>query len=110
MADLGDATKVARQCRDAEQMRRQTDEVIRLYGEILRRLSNQGMRGIVELAELHERVCRAALTVALPEVDYALAQIGELVERLAELGQRLARLGEIKQALLGSGADGEAAD
>src|SRR5581483_11632470 len=67
---------------DEERIRRDTDEVIRLYGEFLRRLSHQGVRDIADLVRLHDQVSRAAATVALPEIDFALTQIRALIDRV----------------------------
>jgi hypothetical protein len=83
---------------DEERIRRDTDEVIRLYGEFLRRMSHQGVRDVADLVRLHDQVCRATATVALPEIDFALAQIRALVDRLRTIGARFDRLAEIKRA------------
>lgn len=82
-----------------ERLRRQADEVLRLFGEFLRRLSHEGVRGVEELAQLHARVCRATGTIALAELDFALSQIGDLADRLRLLGDRLAKLGAMKRRL-----------
>ena len=82
---------------DEERLRRETDEVVRLYGEFLRRLSHQGVRDIDDLVRLHDQISRATATVALPEIDFALTQIRAVVDRLQLIGMRLQRLGEIKR-------------
>ncbi|HZR81925.1 MAG TPA: hypothetical protein VFD92_12575 [Candidatus Binatia bacterium] len=84
---------------DEERIRRDTDEVIRLYGEFLRRLSHQGVRDIADLVRLHDQVSRAAATVALPEIDFALTQIRALIDRVRLIGARLERLGQIRRAV-----------
>jgi hypothetical protein len=89
---------------DEERLRRETDEVVRLYGEFLLRLSNQGIRDIADLAELQDRVLRATATVSLPEIDFALAQLRAVVDRMHLIAARLARLGEIKRGI--GGAEG----
>jgi hypothetical protein len=85
-----------------EVLRRQTDEIVRLYGEFMRRLSHHGVRGVTELVSLHEQVCRAAAAIATQEIDFALAQIGDLSDRIRLVGARLERLAAIKRALEGS--------
>jgi hypothetical protein len=82
-----------------ELLRRQTDEIVRLYGEFMRRLSHHGVRGVTELVSLHEQVCRAAAAIATQEIDFALAQIGDLSDRIRLVGARLERLSAIKRAL-----------
>jgi len=85
---------------DAEEaLRRQTDEIVRLYGEFTRRLSHHGVRGVAELAELHEQVSRAAAAIASQEIEFALVQIGDLIDRIRLIGSRLQRLSDIKRAL-----------
>ena len=93
-----------------ERLRRETDEVMRLYGEFHRRLSHQGVSGIEGLVALHQQVCRAADTVALAEIDYALASLGSLVDRLRLLGQRFVRLAEVKRALVPGEGGGDRVD
>lgn len=88
---------------DEERIRRDTDEAIRLFGEFLRRLSHQGVRDIADLARLHEQLCRAAATIALPEIDYALVQIRGAVDRIRLLGMHLERLAALKRAFGGPG-------
>lgn len=82
-----------------ERLRRDTDGAMRLYGEFLRRLSHQGVRGIGELGRLFDQLRRSVDAVALPEIDVALAQVGSVVDRLRLLSQRLDRLGEMKRGI-----------
>jgi hypothetical protein len=89
---------------DEERIRRDADEVIRLYGEFLRRLSHQGVRDVADLVRLHEQVCRATASVALPEIDFALTQIRALVDRVRLIGSRVEQLSQMKRAL-GSGGE-----
>jgi hypothetical protein len=80
-----------------EELRRQTDELVRLYGELLRRLSHQGVRGVPELVALHEQVCRAVGAIGHEEIDWALTQIASVLDKLRAIGQRLNALREIKR-------------
>ncbi|MBM4246064.1 MAG: hypothetical protein FJ148_20080 [Deltaproteobacteria bacterium] len=84
---------------DQEAFRRDADEIVRLYGEIGRRLSNRGIRGIDELVALHQQVRAAVETIAGQEIDSALLQIATLVDRLRLISRSLATLGEMKLAL-----------
>ena len=82
-----------------EALRRQADEILRLYGEFTRRLSNHGVRGVLELVDLHAQVVRAADAIAMQEIDFALTQIGDLMDRIRLIGARLDQLGEIRRTL-----------
>lgn len=87
---------------DDEAFRRDADELVRLYGELVRRLSNRGIRGVDELVALHQQVRAAVETIAGQEIDAALLQIATLLDRLRLISRRLATLGEMKQ-LFGDG-------
>ncbi|HEY8515700.1 MAG TPA: hypothetical protein VIS07_09320 [Candidatus Binatia bacterium] len=85
--------------RDDEAFRREADEFVRLYGELNRRLSNRGIRGVDELVVLYEQVRAAVDTLAAQEIDAALLQISTLLDRLRLISRWIATLGEMKAAL-----------
>jgi hypothetical protein len=91
---------------DDEAFRREADQLVRLYGELVRRLSNRGIRGVDELVALHQQVRAAVDTIAGQEIDTALLQIATLQDRLRLIGRCLVTLSEMKQTL-GSGVEGE---
>ncbi len=85
---------------DAE-LRRETDEVVRIHGEVLRRLGQEGVAGVAELAERFEQVRRAAHALSAEEIDAALARVSSLLGRLGdtrgqieELSRMLSVMGE----------------
>jgi hypothetical protein len=84
---------------DDEAFRREADELVRLYGELVRRLSNRGIRGVEELVALHQQVRAAVDAIAAQEIDTALLQIATLLDRLRLISRCLTTLGEMKQAL-----------
>ena len=90
---------------DEDRVRRDADEAMRLFGEFLRRLSHQGVRDVADLARLHEQLCRAIGSIALPEIDYALVQIRGAVDRIRLIGMRLDRLIALKRSVSGPGRD-----
>jgi hypothetical protein len=90
---------------DDEAFRREADQLVRLYGELVRRLSNRGIRGIDELVALHQQVRAAVDTIAAQEIDGALLQIATLLDRLRLFARELATLSEMKYALGGDEAD-----
>lgn len=91
---------------DDEGFRREADELVRLYGELGRRLSNRGIRGVDELISMHEQVLSAVDTIAQQEIDAALLHIATLLDRLRLLGRCLVTLGEMKAVLGHSTASG----
>jgi len=92
---------------DDEAFRREADQLVRLYGELVRRLSNRGIRGVDELVALHQQVRAAVDTIAGQEIDTALLQIATLLDRVRLIARCLATLSEMKQTL-GGGAQDEA--
>ena len=86
-----------------ENLRQQTDELVRLYGEMLRRLSHQGIKNVPELVSMHELVRRAIDSVGHQELEWALSQIASLLEQLDALSQRLTLLGEMKRCFAPAG-------
>jgi hypothetical protein len=84
---------------DEEAFRREADQLVRLYGELERRLANRGIRGVDELVALHQQVRAAVETIAGQEIDSALLQIATLLDRLRLMSRWLATLSEMKAAL-----------
>lgn len=84
---------------DHEAFRREADELVRLYGEMGRRLAHRGIRGVDELVALHQQVRAAVETIAGQEIDTALLQIATLLDRLRLIDRCLVTLGEMKVAL-----------
>ncbi|MEW6270819.1 MAG: hypothetical protein AB1689_16170 [Thermodesulfobacteriota bacterium] len=84
---------------DDEAFRREADQLVRLYGEIDRRLANRGIRGVDELVALHQQVRAAVDTIAAQEIDTALLQIATLLDRLRLISRWIATLGEMKETL-----------
>jgi hypothetical protein len=84
---------------DDEAFRREADQLVRLYGELNRRLANRGIRGVDELVALHQQVRSAVETIAAQEIDTALLQIATLLDRLRLISRWIATLGEMKETL-----------
>lgn len=84
---------------DDDAFRREADQLVRLYGELDRRLANRGIRGIDELVALHQQVRAAVETIAGQEIDSALLQIATLLDRLRLLSRCLGTLSEMKVCL-----------
>lgn len=90
---------------DEDAFRREADQLVRLYGEMVRRLANRGIRGVDELVALHQQIRSAVETIAGQEIDSALLQIATLLDRLRLISRCLETLGEMKVALGGAELD-----
>ena len=84
--------------------RRDVDEVLRQHGEIVRRLTHAGVRGVQELVELYERLRRGIDTITREEIDAMLIRIGTLTDRLRLTGAQLEEIERMRRALLESPA------
>ena len=80
-------------------MRRQTEDVIRYYGELDRRVANAGMDGIVGLLTTSQHLEAALATVASEELAWTVSEIRALVEQLVRVDSRLQALRALKTAL-----------
>ena len=89
--------------------RRDVDEVLRQHGEIVRRLTHSGLRGVEELVELYERVRRGIDAITREEIDAMLIRIGSLTDRLRLTGAQLAEIERMRRTLL-AGPDAEQFD
>ena len=65
------------------------------------RLRPHGVAGLPELVDSFERVRGAFGALPPDELDRALVDVGELMDRLRLLSGRLTALGEMKRILLG---------
>lgn len=81
------------------QMRRQTEDLIRYYGEIDRRVANVGMEGIAGLLEVAQHVEAALAVVAPQEIEWAVSEIRTVLARLVHLDSELQRLRALKSTL-----------
>jgi hypothetical protein len=89
-----------------EQMRRQTEDIIRYYGELGRRMSGNGMEGIPHLLELAKQIETALADVGTQELNWMSAEIKQLLDQLVHMDAQLQRLRELKM-ILGQPAEGE---
>jgi hypothetical protein len=87
----------------SDNMRRQTEDIIRYYGELNRRIATAGMEGIPKLLEASRQIEHALGEVAPQELDWLLAEIKRLLDQLVLMDSQLQRLRELK-AILDGGA------
>ena len=82
-------------------IRRETEELMRYYGELGRRLTQSGVRGVPDLLALHEQIKRSLDAFSRQEIGWAAEQTQRLVEALGRMDANLAALRRLKAALGG---------
>jgi len=82
-----------------ERMRRQTEDIVRYYGELGRRISGSGVQSISQLLELAKQVETAVADVGSEELVWVGAEIKRLLDELVQMDAQLQRLRELKLAL-----------
>lgn len=82
-----------------EHMRRQTEDVIRYYGEIDRRVAHVGLDGVAGLLGVAQQVQAALATVAPQEIEWVVAELRRLVEQLVRIDSEVQRLRDLKLRL-----------
>ena len=90
-----------------EQMRRQTEDIIRYYGEIDRRVANTGIEGIAGLLEVSQEMETALAVVASQELDWMVTELRSLLERLVRMDSELERLRALKMMLADDAESGD---
>jgi hypothetical protein len=82
-------------------IRREADELVRYYSELVRRISQQGVRDVAGLLALHEQLRRALDAVSRQEIGWAVEQTERLVEQLVQMDANLQALRRLKRVLGG---------
>lgn len=90
-----------------ERMRRQTEDIVRYYGEIDRRVANAGMEGIAGLLEVSQQVEAAIAAVGSEELDWVVRELRGLVERLVRMDSQLQQLRALKMVLASEAEGGD---
>jgi hypothetical protein len=88
----------------ATDVQRKAEELVRYYSELVRRLSQTGVRDIGELIALYEQLRRALDTVSRQEIAWAAEQTQGLIEGLVNMDASLQALRGLKAALGGDRA------
>jgi len=83
-------------------MRRRTEDIIRYYGELNRRLAHVGMDGVPRLLESFTQVERALGEMTVQELVWIGDEIKRLLDQLVEMESQLQRLRALKTALAGT--------
>jgi hypothetical protein len=80
-------------------IRREADDLIRYYGELVRRLEHTGVRDIGELLALYERIGRAIDAISTQEIGWVTEQAQRLIGELVRMSSNLDALRLLKTAL-----------
>ena len=80
-------------------IRREADELVRYYGELGRRLGQNGVRDVAELLALHEQLSRALEAVSRQELGWVADQAQRLIGELVRMDSNLEALRRLKSLL-----------
>jgi len=80
-------------------IRRETEELVRYYGELVRRLGQSGVRDVADLLALSERLSRALEAVSRQEIGWVTEQVQRLIEALVRMDADLDALRRLKSTL-----------
>jgi hypothetical protein len=80
-------------------IRREAEELVRYYSELVRRISQQGVRDVAGLLSLYEQLRRALDAVSRQEILWAVEQTERLVQQLVQMDANLQALHRLKDAL-----------
>jgi hypothetical protein len=85
-------------------IRREAEELVRYHSELVRRLTQTGIRDVADLLALHDQLRRALDAVSRQEIGWAAEQTQRLVETLVRMDANLQALRRLKVALGSDGA------
>jgi vacuolar-type H+-ATPase subunit I/STV1 len=80
-------------------IRRDVEDLVRYYGELVARLPRHGVRDVAELLSLYEQLRRAMDAVSRQEIGWAAEQTQRLVDALVQMDSNLQALRRLKAAL-----------
>jgi hypothetical protein len=86
-------------------IRREAEELVRYYSEVVRRLGQNGVRDVADLLGLYEQLRRALDAVSPQEIGWAAEQTQRLVEALVRMDANLQALRRLKMALATPGGE-----
>jgi hypothetical protein len=80
-------------------IRREADELVRYYAELVRRLGQNGVRDIPHLVSLHDQLRRALDAISKQEIGWVSDQAERLIEALVGMDANLQALRRLKAEL-----------
>jgi len=82
-----------------DRLRRRTEDIIRYYGEIDRRIAGTGTDGVPGLIEMSRQLETAMAVVATQEIDWVVCEVRQLLDQLVHIDSQLQRLRHLKTAI-----------
>jgi uncharacterized protein CbrC (UPF0167 family) len=79
-------------------IRREAEELVRYYSEVVRRLGQSGVRDVADLLGLFDQLRRALDAVSSQEIGWAADQTQRLVETLVRMDANIQALRRLKMA------------
>ena len=86
-------------------IRREAEELVRYYGELVRRFGQNGVRDIPELLSLYDQLSRALEAVSRQELSWVTDQAQRVIGELVRMDATLDALRRLKMSLEGGGGD-----
>ena len=80
-------------------IRREADDLVRYYAELVRRLGQTGIRDVSQLLALYEQLNRAVEAVSRQEIEWVVEQAQRLIEALVRMDANLDSLRRLKMWL-----------
>jgi hypothetical protein len=77
-------------------IRRDADQLMRYYGELIRRLTQNGVRDVAELLALYDQLQRAVSALTPQEISWACDQVQALIRQLVTMDSNLQALRRLK--------------
>ena len=77
-------------------IRRDADQLMRYYGELMHRLTQNGVRDVAELLALYEQLERAVSALTPQEISWACDQVQALIRQLFTMDSNLQALRRLK--------------
>ena len=77
-------------------IRREAEELARYYSELVRRLTQNGVRDVEDLLALHERLSRALDAISRQEIGWAAEQVQTMIASLVRMDSNLQALRRLK--------------
>jgi hypothetical protein len=87
-------------------MRRRSEDIVRYYGELSRRVASSGIDGIPQLLEVEKQLEMAMGEVASQELNWAADELRRLLDELVQMNAKLESLRELKMMMNGVAGDG----
>ena len=84
---------------DEGEIRREAEDLLRIWGEIDRRVGHSGFRGVDDLIAQHVQLRSATEQVAKEEIDAGLLRVHTLLGRLRAMRRQMADLLDLKEKL-----------